>query len=768
MRKTNRVPLHLVAFLLFIGYSLPNFSQRRIVGSVNDMEQKALPYASVRLLKTDSTYVSGITTDSLGCYRFANVASNKYLLFSTIGYKPQIIPVTVRNADVTVPTVTLESDDVMLGEIVVKGSSFIRQKDKVLIIPDKQQIKHANTGYDLLYNLMIPDIEVNRKTGDVSNMAGKVTLYINGEEADYREVQSLRPRDIEKVEYYDVPTGKYVGDNGSINYIVKNYQSGGYVFADGKQTIGYLAGDYNIGAKLSHGNTSYSVWGGHSMQKYDGTNTDKNETILFPDYTIYRNRMTTGGTYRNNQQYFQFKVNNSTKKRNLSAQVALVRNETPSNGSDELLDYSGHYTRSVHSSDGKNEKSLSPSARLYGDFNLGKNQTLEVTARGSYTRNDYTRLYTEDQEQSLTDVTEDFYSFRASAKYNIQLKHNNSFGVNISHDHQVASSSYAGDYASWQHLWMGESSFLLNYTQKFGEHFLMVLRPGLSWINYKLHSENVRRYLSLRTSSRFSYNFNRKQSLMLMCDIGANQPEISYINNVDQTVDFLQIKRGNPLLDDMSMYNVTLMYNGIFGRLNIAGGVGYSIYKNNIVPDYYIEGDKLINSYRSDGNIYGLGVQLLASYRITDNLRTKLTFKYLNEQTKKNYDFNINSYVTTLDVNYYLKDFSFNVFGETASKRLDPFTLIIAKTPASYGISVSWSHKGWYLEAGTENPFTKHARYKEHADYGIYKYSQIQTSRINQQTGYVKVAYTFDFGRKTSRDKNDVDRKINSAIMKVD
>ena len=346
--------------------------------------------------------------------------------------------------------------------------------------------------------------------------------------------------------------------------------------------------------------------------------------------------MTTGGTYRNNQQYFQFKVNNSTKKRNLSAQVALVRNETPSNGSDELLDYSGHYTRSVHSSDGKNEKSLSPSARLYGDFNLGKNQTLEVTARGSYTRNDYTRLYTEDQEQSLTDVTEDFYSFRASAKYNIQLKHNNSFGVNISHDHQVTSSSYAGDYASWQHLWMGESSFLLNYTQKFGEHFLMVLRPGLSWINYKLHSENIRRYLSLRTSSRFSYNFNRKQSLMLMCDVGANQPEISYINNVDQTVDFLQIKRGNPLLDDMSMYNVTLMYNGIFGRLNIAGGVGYSIYKNNIVPDYYIEGDKLINSYRSDGNIYGLGVQLLASYRITDNLRTKLTFKYLNEQTKKN------------------------------------------------------------------------------------------------------------------------------------
>ena len=179
MGKTNRVPLHLVAFLLFIGYSLPNFSQRRIVGSVNDMEQKALAYASVRLLRTDSTYVSGMTTDSLGCYCFANVASDKYLLaFSTIGYKPQIIPVTVRNADVTVPTVTLESDDVMLGEVVVKGSSFIRKDDRVLVIPDKQQVKHAGTGYDLLYNLMIPGIDVDRIRGTVSTLGGDVTLYV--------------------------------------------------------------------------------------------------------------------------------------------------------------------------------------------------------------------------------------------------------------------------------------------------------------------------------------------------------------------------------------------------------------------------------------------------------------------------------------------------------------------------------------------------------------------------------------------------------------
>lgn len=605
-------------------------SQGQLCGHLLNEKKERLAYATVSLLKRDSSLVSGTITDSLGYYVIEKITPNDYLLrFSLIGYKSKTISITIKNVSMTVPTVTLETDNVMLGEVVVKGSSFIRKDDHVLVIPDKQQVKHASTGYDLLYNLMIPDINVDRKTGTVSNTTGNVILYINGEEANYRDVQSLRPRDIEKVEYYDLPTGKYAGNNAVINYIVKKRQSGGYIFADGKQTIGYMAGDYNIGGKVAHGNTSYSFWGGHTMQKYKGSIVDKNETILFPDYTVYRNRETTAGNYRNNQQYMQFKVSNVNKKRNLSAQIALVRNETPSDENYDLLDYSGHYTYSTRSTDSKQEQNLSPSLRLFGDFNIGKNQTLEFTAKGSYTQNDYTRQYTENENNSLSDVKEDLYSFNFSANYNIKLQHQNSFGIDIRHYHNITSSTYAGDYSSWQHLWTGESMFMLNYSQRFGKHFTMILRPGLSWMNYKLHTEDVRRYCSLKTSSRFSYQFNKKQQLALTADAGVNQPDISYMNNVDQTVDFLQIKRGNPFLDDMQVYNISLLYNGVFGKLNVVGGTGYSIYTHNISPIYYLEGDKLIGSYRSDGNIYGLGIILNISYHVTDNLRTKLAFKYL-------------------------------------------------------------------------------------------------------------------------------------------
>ena len=751
--------------LALLGNSMQ--AQNKLYGTVEN-NGKPLPYVTVRLLETDSTFVSGVTTDTLGKYVFSNIEKGNYLVaLSSIGYKPAFIQIKMSDKNLEVPLVTLETENVVLGEVVVKGSSFIRKDDHVLVIPDKQQVKHASTGYDLLYNLMIPNIEVNKRTGTVSTFGGEVSLYINGEKADYRDVQSLRPRDIENVEYYDVPTGKYANDVAAINYIVKKRQSGGYIFADGKQTIGYMAGDYNIGGKVAHDNTSYSFWGGHTMQKYKGSIVDKNETILFPDYTVYRNRETTAGNYRNNQQYMQFKVSNVNKKRNLSAQIALVRNETPSDENYGLLDYSGHYTYSTRSTDSKQEQNLSPSLRLFGDFNIGKNQTLEFTAKGSYTQNDYTRQYTENENNSLSDVKEDLYSFNFSANYNIKLQHQNSFGIDIRHYHNITSSTYAGDYSSWQHLWTGESMFMLNYSQRFGKHFTMILRPGLSWMNYKLHTEDVRRYCSLKTSSRFSYQFNKKQQLTLAADAGVNQPDISYMNNVDQTVDFLQIKRGNPFLDDMQLYNISLLYNGVFGKLNVVGGPGYSIYTHNVSPIYYLEGDKLIGSYRSDGNIYGLGIILNISYHVTDNLRTKLAFKYLNVQTRKNYNINLDSYSAILDINYFLKDFSINLFGKIPTEKIETSTLIVSKSPATYGASVSWSHKGWYIEAGTENPFTRHSRYREHADYGVYQYNQVQTSRIYQRTGYVKLAYTFDFGRKTSRDKNDVDRSINSAIMKV-
>lgn len=190
-------------------------------------------------------------------------------------------------------------------------------------------------------------------------------------------------------------------------------------------------------------------------------------------------------------------------------------------------------------------------------------------------------------------------------------------------------------------------------------------------------------------------------------------------------------------------------------------------YLDNITFDYYPEKDKIINSYRSDANYHSLTAKLAVSYRASDNLRIKINGEYANMRLTGAYKRKTTSFSGSMDINYFWKDFSLNVYGKTTSKSLNQLTLATLKNPAIYGLSLGWNHNNWIIEAGTENPFTKHNRYYSYADCNVYRFNQIQSSRIYQQTGYVKVAYTFDFGRKTSREQNDVDRSINSAILKV-
>ena len=146
-------------------------AQVAVKGRIADESDKGLAYATVRLLCQDSTFVQGVVTDSIGLYKLENVQKGNYLLsLSSIGYEAKVYPFAVGDTEKVLPVVYLKENSVLLGEVEVKGSSFIRQKDRVLIIPDKQQVKHAFTGYDLLSNLMIPGIDVDRKKGVVATM----------------------------------------------------------------------------------------------------------------------------------------------------------------------------------------------------------------------------------------------------------------------------------------------------------------------------------------------------------------------------------------------------------------------------------------------------------------------------------------------------------------------------------------------------------------------------------------------------------------------
>lgn len=743
-------------------------SQNILRGTIHDESKTGISSTTIRILTEDSVFVNGGITNDNGIFLIKNIKEGKYILVaSNIGYVSQYINFTMPKNDFTLSLITLRTENILLDAVEITGSTVIHKKDHLLIIPDKQQLKHAFSGYDLLYNLMIPGLNVNRKNGTVTTQMGEATIYINGVRADIHEVQNLRPKDIEKVEYYNLPTGKYVGDAASINYIIKKYKTGGYITLGGEQYIGYLNGNYDLGSKVSHNNTNYTFFGGYNIKEYDGMKKEKNDNIFFPNHTVSRNSTNNDADFSANQQYAQLKISNDTKKRNLSGQLSFIRNETPHNDRSETLNYISYNEQNIQSTEKVNNESIKPSIRLNGIFHPTEKQQVEMLINGSYTQNIYKRSYTEGEQRSFTNANEDLYSFDVRSYYTNQLTSQNTLDISLMHFHNITSSLYSGDYNSWQHLRMGETLFMFAYIHEFGKNLTLALIPGCSLLNYKLHKNDLQRFWTFRTNTWIRYHFNSRHWAGVGFSTGNDQPELSYLNSMDQTIDFYQVKRGNPNLTNTKLYDWFIAYEGQIKPFNIQFDLWYTRYSHNICMNYFLENNKLISSYSSDGSFNKIKANISISYRISKNLRANLGLKYRYMNVPKKSNLSQDNFTASLDVNYFLKSFAINAYAKTQEKSLDNSTLAFMKTPASYGLSIRYNNKQWMAEIGMENLFTNHAHYQEYADYEVYKYNQILTSRIYQQTGYIKLAYTFDFGKKTSQESNNVDKSIKSAILKT-
>lgn len=758
-----------VCFL--IGFLFPRVlcAQCSVNGKVTDLEGRLLSYISVKLLRTDSSFVTGTTTDTLGCYQFPKISPSSYLIvFTSIGYKKKLINVTITNGKTEIPPAVMETDNIQLGEVVVKGASVIRQKDRLLILPDKQQVKQAGTGYDLLYNLMIPGMEVDRMKGKVKTFGGEATLYIDGRKADYREVQSLRPRDIEKVEYFDRPTGKYIGDVASINYVTRQYKSGGYVAIDGRQTIGYLNGDYNIVSKLSQGNMNYTLFAGYSMNKYDGDLNDNYEHFVFPEYDIDRKTKTLNNKVKNNNQYVQLNIANQSKKHNLLGKISFVRNNAPDNYSEELVKYnSGEYAMKQVSNRTTRQSGNKPAIELYGYFDLKNKQFFEVSLSGNYANNTYSYHYQEDKYTIYTHTKEDLYGFLANIKYGIRWKEQNTLSFQVIHYHSISSSTYDyGDNLVWQHLWTGETPFYVEYHREIRKNLTFKVAPGFSSLQYRLHGEKLINQFKPRLNTNLTYRISGQHQIVLNGEFGGSSPVIAAFNNVKQEVDALIVKKGNSQLDNNIFGVIDFSYSGQFKDFSLYARASYARVGHVIATDYYTEHDKLIKSFRSDVSANDYQGMLSATWKASEHFRLKIdgywsatsTFKGISDKSK--------SLSGLIQMDYYLNNFSCSLYGKSSSKSFSD-DMIHRYEPAKYGLTARWSCGNWFMEAGTESPFTKLRRWKQSLTQDAYSYTNNMTGRIHQQTGFIKVIYTHDFGKKTSRDDNNVNKSINSGILKA-
>ncbi|WP_314824248.1 hypothetical protein [Prevotella histicola] len=654
-----------------------------------------------------------------------------------------------------------------LDEVVVKASYLTREDDHILAIPTKEQRKHAVTGYDLLNNLMIPGVSVERSTGSVTTPSGAATLYIDGRKVDFREVQSLRPKDIARVEFFDVPTGKYAKDAYAINIVMKPLNNGGYTQLDASQGAGYLNGDYNLVSKFVTGTKSLNIWAGYSLEN-PKSSMNENEVFNFPDYQLNRQLFYNNAENRHTEEYVQASISNRGKKYIWMLRGGMAWNDIRNNVNNGMTDY---WQTKALVKDGSilninsRNKSYRPSVYFYGLHTFSDTKSLDYVFDGYYSRNDYNRFYNEDDESFHSLVKEDYYYVKANANYSMAFSHRNRLAFSLFEFMRISDSEYTGTSIYNQNLHSSETILFADYSQRLGRFFFDI-NPGLSFLTYSLKGMEPINHLTPRLQTRAAYKIDKVQQLQFTFALGNTYLRINTINNVEQQIDPIIILKGNPDMDNSILLNPRLSHTLNLNKFALQTGVSYFYQNHSIISDYYIRDGHLISTFRDDCIYHRPSADISMTYKPSGSLNMKLSSQWIEHLVREGTEHrNLSSISGSAMVNYYIQDFSFSVSLATPSRDLID-SQISRKTYWQYQLSAMWKHGNWAIEANANNLFMMKNNIVDELSAPYYSFKQINQSRSYNQYATLKIVYSFDYGKKTSQTPDYEHKNSESAILK--
>ena len=195
------------SFILFALLSISQLSfGQQIKGKVVDGEGEAIEFANIALYTADTAFLAGTVTDTLGLFELNNVNGQAgFIKVSCVGYIPKDVPVSQLKSY----NITLQQDNVMLGEVVVKSRlpKYTRVQGGYSITIKNSILEKLYNAEDVLSSLP----RVNGGNGSYT-VFGKGTpdIYVNNRKLrDLSELKHLKPTDIDKVTILTNPGVKY-------------------------------------------------------------------------------------------------------------------------------------------------------------------------------------------------------------------------------------------------------------------------------------------------------------------------------------------------------------------------------------------------------------------------------------------------------------------------------------------------------------------------------------------------------------------------------
>ena len=739
----------------------------KVSGTVKDAQDKGLAGVSILVRTADGTFggVSGRNGEYEVNFTAADTVAVSY---SYVGHQTYTFSV-IANGNIK-RDVILTDKSLTLGEVEVTASNINMKGDHVTYMPTKKQVNGANNGVMLLFNMMIPQLKVSPMENSVATSdQTSLGIFIDERQADANELARLRPKDIARVEYYDMPTGVFArsGIDRALNIVTKKYTSGGYVDVRTNTKVIYPQGNYSVQASLDKGNVNMLVMAGSNVAKNDNTgSTTKNDYMFdtpFTKYMYYDFNET-----KNLSDYGLLRATVRGKRSYFLAQAMLAWNETPDNTAIRSVSYSDNFYPAAKSFTSSYSNGLTPSLLLSHQIRFNKKDMLNWNLSYSYSRNKNRSRYEEgDFEPIINNAKDRYHSLVAALNYLHAFGNGGQLNFELANFLNNSNSVYSGTSPSQQEMLTNEFLLISSYTHRFGKKFSLMLRFGIDVNTYKVNGMETVTKLYTRPGLNANYKIDGTSSLTLTAYAGSFTPSLSLMNEAEQRVSEYEIKRGNPNLLAGKPITSVLSYSKYWNKFSLAAYAMYNGTIDNYVNLFTIEGSNMVNTHINGGNFHSYVVGVNGVLRLLSNsLQLRLSPTFSHNALTGTYRNKHNRFFIYSEVYYSTGAFSFSGY-YTSPQTILVSSPVYSKSKCDYGMTASWSHRGLFVQVGCSNIFNGKRDYsKNYFNYGAYNTFVKAFSRSLGAQVYLNLSYNFDFGRKVKRQDVKVNTSSNSGILK--
>ena len=582
--------------------SVPVF---RVRGRIIDVEKQPIPFSSVYVtdLENTSKIVKGTLSDLRGDFILDKVHRGKYLLIlASTGYKTVKDTIMIPLSDSIPINYTLSPSINKLSEVVVKGTLTKRYADKDVYFLPSSVRKNSSSAFDALK--ILPYITIDNVNRKISTANGEnVKILINGINSDESELLTLKPSDIAKIEYYDLPPSRFATDNvGSvINVITKQVTQGGTMFVNLQNAPFTGFGNDQLRVKYNKGNNQFTFAYSGDYRNYK--RRDANSSYSYMENNNLVDKVKVGldspFEYTDHNLWFGF-INQQTNKYVFSASLTTgIHTGSSSIAQNILLNNVSYGSKSISSN---SDKEYRPSLDLYFEKKITKNQDITFDVVSTYF---HIRQSSNYLEQAINDapfinsgdINGNKFSSIIEGIYSIR-KGKNLLNVGV-----------RGYFANSNDKFLGSANneFISSKTNSLYEYVELI--GGIHKWSYQLSAGSIYNgfqsvqlqkkynFFSFRPSLNVSYALNPHSQLKLTSLIDPYMPQLSQLSSNIIFEDSIMAYAGNPALKPYNKYEASLTYALNMPKYNLSTSLNGFYAGSIILPEYMKENSYFVQTF---------------------------------------------------------------------------------------------------------------------------------------------------------------------------